>query len=91
MTKCVFQLRLSLQEKERWQGFAGSKGLSAWLRGLVNEECDRLEAEGKDQGLSGLSRREVDKRERLAELAKAFPQRVVSPSGGKRTYKPDPR
>jgi hypothetical protein len=48
--KTQFNLRLSIQELERWRNCMPSSSLSGWLRQLANEECDRLEAVEADTG-----------------------------------------
>lgn len=42
-------LRLSLEEKEAWVGYAGRRQLSAWLRGLANKVVGIFPVEEEDE------------------------------------------
>lgn len=43
MTRTVFQTRVSVHQLERWKRCAPGS-VSAWVKSLVDEECDRVEA-----------------------------------------------
>lgn len=82
-TKNAFlKLRVGTEELARWKEVAGPGGLSPWLRRVVNEECDRFEAEESDAAYA--------RQERIHQLETMSPgiQRAAD-VGGRKPFTPD--